>query len=213
MSLLDRNVFGFELVEKDVGVTRDQLYEPVKQWPDIPRPYPPDRVLVMVHKGIAVLLCHVGHGADYWMEDIGGNGNEFLESLDAAWPEGDGLWVFEGNVHGSQSYWGEYDCWFSGEFRELNDEELAAWKADGEVEWFWNEEVNELDQLRPCRHCGHSLKDHKQTGWRESPTRVAVVHPNFKGSRKLSTSLVEARYANPHFGPPRCPEQPDSEES
>ena len=86
-----------------------------------------------------ILIDWIGSALEYWRYCV--DDNELLQDLGGA-PVGISIW--EGTIHGSTNYWGEYDAELVGEYRPLTDEEWEDYKLNGEVwdrrEWFEDEQ-------------------------------------------------------------------------
>lgn len=108
-----------------------------------PEPYwnwnkPSKGVIVIGRCGSTVVLHGAGPVFDEWASDVSWSAGDMgLDQYD-----GEGIYVWEGNLHTSRTWEGDYDCELVGDIREPTPEEWEAicrhdcpWSNR---DWLWN---------------------------------------------------------------------------
>jgi hypothetical protein len=124
----------------------ESYWEAIKPNPDlliepevVPRKYkkgcPLDRALVVIHEGRADVLEHIGSGLDYLSNEcmLSDEVGSLCEGLAS------GVYILDGHmVTTGPSYYGDYDCYFEGDFRPATKKEWAAYL---DAEYLWDESL------------------------------------------------------------------------
>lgn len=86
---------------------------------------PDDRVFFAADgRGAVAIIDYIGPGVSYYMEDSLLVGILKMELAAHNFP---GLWIWEGRLRSSRSYYGEYDEELDGIVRPLHDDERQGW--------------------------------------------------------------------------------------
>ena len=126
----------------------------VKSWP-------PCQALVAFIEGTGRIIETGGENIQTHVKYVG----PLTEELGCGDPPSEGIWVFEGHLQGSgPDREGEYDSWWTGKWRTLNEEEKTEWKEFGYLEDLWTHTHVEFEDNIPCYHCGKARKEHLKAG-------------------------------------------------
>lgn len=118
---------------------------------------PTEKALIVYFQGRGKIIEHGGFNIELHLSDCGHD----LDEITNETPPSDGLWVFEGRQHGSgPDYNGEYDSWWTGKIRPLNEEEVVEWKEVGHLDDLWWDDHLKLEAEWPCSHCGKPKGEH-----------------------------------------------------
>lgn len=120
---------------------KSSTYSPYDQYR---KDCPPDKALVAYDREAdeLVVLCWIGPGLDYWINECGAE-------LDTV-PLSSGFWIWTGTVQTYRDYWGEYDVYLEGGYEKPTKEDLDLYRG-GEDPW------DPTDWTLPPDDCAHDF--------------------------------------------------------
>lgn len=106
-------------------------------------PLVPSKAIIVKHLGVVHCEYHHGTALEYYIDCCGLR--DFAKELDHK-DLVDGVYVWEGDLHSSRDYFGEYDEWLDGALRPITKEE---WKdhVNDNVPWDY-EALQKLQKWR-----------------------------------------------------------------